>query len=101
MHTGNFHVNNRLRRFAALSLLLLACFQIEAAAHQFQHIGLATDIVCDACVQLDRLDDVPVASESLPLIAGPARFGYKLTVDVVFKAAPSHFSARAPPAIRS
>lgn len=87
------------RRASWLALVSLAWMQLAFAGHQFEHSAAYADS-CDACVQLDRLDDVvaesldapgalrPVTREAMPWSAAP--------VGILVVPA---FNPRAPPVI--
>jgi hypothetical protein len=87
------------RRASWLALVSLAWMQLAFAGHQFEHSATYADS-CDACVQLDRLDDVaaqpPVALDFLRPDERDAIPRFETPADVVSVKA---FNPRAPPVI--
>ena len=88
-----------LSRGSWLALVSLAWMQLAFAGHQFEHTAAYADF-CDACVQLDRLDDIiaepPTALEFLrPTGHATIALSYALARVEIANA----FNPRAPPVI--
>jgi hypothetical protein len=88
-----------LNRASWLALVLLTWTQLAFAGHQFEHSAAYADS-CDACVQLDRLDDIigerPAALELLRPAGGEVISASPAPVSTAFVPA---FNPRAPPVI--
>jgi hypothetical protein len=85
------------RRATWLALVSLAWMQLAFAGHQFEHSPVYTDS-CDACVQLDRLDDVVAGPPGALELLRPAGQEAILRCDTAARVAivPA-FNPRAPP----
>jgi hypothetical protein len=73
--------------------------QLAFAGHQFEHSADYTD-VCDACVQLERLDDIVIGDAAADEVSAHP---YQVLLDQpaapIVAAVVAGFSARAPPVI--
>lgn len=87
------------QRASWLALVSLAWMQLAFAGHQFEHSAGYND-VCDACVQVERLDDLAVGDAPAVEVA---EYLYQtplnLTAAPIVAAVVAGFSARAPPVI--
>jgi hypothetical protein len=73
--------------------------QLAFAGHQFEHSAAYTD-VCDACVQLERLDDIVVGDAPAAEVSGhPHQDLLEEPAAPIVAAVVAGFSARAPPVI--
>ena len=102
MHNKNYKLFNpvRLRRATWLSLVALAVLQFALASHQFDHVAGYGVETCQACVQLDRLDDGLVESLPLPIDRSESAESYGLVPASRYDRLHARlFHARAPPAL--
>lgn len=65
MSLNSANSQNRQKRFALLSLLLIVWAQAAIAGHNLQHDFVAPDNICDVCVQLDRIGDAITSEQSV------------------------------------
>lgn len=87
------------QRASWLALVSLAWMQLAFASHQLEHSAAYTD-VCDACVQLERLDDIVVGDAPAAEVSGnPHQMLLDQSAAPLVASVVAGFSARAPPAI--
>ncbi len=88
-----------LSRASWLALVSLAWMQLSFAGHQFEHSAAYADS-CEACVQLDRLDDLIAEPPAVSALHRPTGREPILQVPTVASvAAVPAFNPRAPPFI--
>lgn len=87
------------QRASWLALVSLAWMQLAFASHQLEHSAAYMD-VCDACVQLERLDDIVVGdAPAAEVSAHPHQILLDPPAAPAVTAVVTGFSARAPPVI--